>query len=251
MKLAHKKKARAKRPKSTPSYSVPALDKALDVIEWLAKSSIPQSQTELARTLRRTPSKIFRTLVALEQRGYIAKDAISGKYHLTLKLFTIAHSHSPVDSLIRAARLPMQSLAERTLQSCHLAILHGTDILVIANELAPAPLRLSVEVGGVVPAQKTSSGPLLAALLPDDEYRVRFGDAMPDADNIRKRGWISEASLQVQGVRNIAVPVQIPGGYAALSIPWIGLHNDDESEAALLKACRDTAKAITATLQVN
>ena len=114
------------RKKEKPTNFVPALEKGLDVLEALASAPDPQTLTELARALDRSSSVLFRIIDALEKRAYIARDPVSGTYHLTLKLYELAHTHSPVDQLLKAATFPMRVLADTIHESCHLSVLaHG------------------------------------------------------------------------------------------------------------------------------
>jgi DNA-binding IclR family transcriptional regulator len=73
-------------PKKSRNYSVPALEKGLDILEKLAASPVAQSLSEMACKLGRTSSELFRMLNILERRGYLEKDPASGKYTLTLRL---------------------------------------------------------------------------------------------------------------------------------------------------------------------
>jgi DNA-binding IclR family transcriptional regulator len=54
-------------------YPTPALEKGLDALELLASESEGLTKTEVARRLGRTVSEVFRMLVCLETRGYIAR----------------------------------------------------------------------------------------------------------------------------------------------------------------------------------
>jgi DNA-binding IclR family transcriptional regulator len=56
------------------SYPVPALEKGLDLLEFLSAQGVPQSLADLARGLGRSASEIFRMLNCLERRGYIGRD---------------------------------------------------------------------------------------------------------------------------------------------------------------------------------
>ena len=94
----------------TPSYSVPALEKGLDILEALAASPVPLSLAELARDLNRGSAEIFRMLVCLERRCYLRRDRVSGKYSPTLRLFEIAHAHSPLKVLLDVAAEPMRNV---------------------------------------------------------------------------------------------------------------------------------------------
>ena len=73
-------------PAKAVKYATPALDKGLDIIEFLAHDSTGATMSQLARELNRTVSEIFRMLLTLERRGYIAQVA-KDRYSLTLKLF--------------------------------------------------------------------------------------------------------------------------------------------------------------------
>src|ERR1700755_1625952 len=58
---------------SAARYTTPALEKGLDILELFASTSEELSKREVARRLGRTVSEIFRMLVCLEQRGYLAQ----------------------------------------------------------------------------------------------------------------------------------------------------------------------------------
>ena len=151
--------------KDKPSYFVPALEKGLDVLEFLASASGPQTLTELARALDRSSSVLFRIIDALEKRAYITRDPVSGAYHLTLKLYELAHTHSPVDQFLKAATLPMRALADKIHESCHLSVLAHGKLVLVAEELSPDRVRISVEVGSQVNPIPYVSGRLLIAFL--------------------------------------------------------------------------------------
>src|SRR5215203_5852962 len=93
-----------------PTYSVPALDKGLDVVECLAAQGVPMTQAQLARALGRGASELFRVLTTLERRCYIQRESVSGAYNLTLRLYELGHAHSPYEGLLRAAERPMRDL---------------------------------------------------------------------------------------------------------------------------------------------
>ena len=61
-----------------PDYSVPALDKALDILELLAGRSDGLSQAAIAEAVGRSVSQVFRVLQTLEARGYLMREEQSG-----------------------------------------------------------------------------------------------------------------------------------------------------------------------------
>src|SRR5215213_812806 len=88
---------------NAPSYYVPALEKGLDILECLAAQGVPLTQAQIARAIGRGANELFRMLTTLERRGYIQRDPLTGAYGLTLRLFELSHTHSPLQGLLRAA----------------------------------------------------------------------------------------------------------------------------------------------------
>lgn len=154
--------------KSSPSYRVPALEKGLEVLEVLSAASEPLSLSQVSDLVDKTTSELFRTLNCLVELGYVAKDDVSGKYQLTLKLFELAHRHSPLEHLLQAAEVPMQELARHLKESCHLSILYNNRLVVLSQALSPSKVRLSLSVGATFSAISTVSGRLLLAALATD-----------------------------------------------------------------------------------
>jgi DNA-binding IclR family transcriptional regulator len=246
-----------------PSYPVPALDKGLDIIEALASAAVPQSLAELAERLGRSSSELFRMLNCLERRGYLARDADSTRFALSLKLFMLAHAHSATEKLLRAARGPMRALTEGFRESCHLSVLHRARLLVVAQEESPEPVRLSVEVGGAFDVTRTASGRLLLAHLGADQ-RDGILDAAggpragPAARRqmarvlaaIRRTGVSAADGETIRGIRDLAVLVGAPGtgAMAALAVSRLTRPGQREDESSLLAAMRSAAGRITEAL---
>ena len=248
----------------SPNYPVPALEKGLDILENLAAAAVPQSLAELANQLDRSSSELFRMLNCLERRRYITRDAGSGKYALTLKLYTLAHAHSVIDKLLQAAREPMQALTETCRESCHLSVLQDSELVVVAQQESPERVRLSIEVGAVFDPVCTASGRLLLAYLePDARPGVIAasiaGSKLTEAARtelettlaeIRRKGISTAESETIEGVRDVSVIVGDPavGVTAALAITRLLKRGQRGDEAALVRQMRDTAAQIGQTL---
>ncbi|GAA1222612.1 IclR family transcriptional regulator [Rhodoglobus aureus] len=147
---------------ATTEYTAPALDKGLDILELLAESSGPLSQSEIAGATGRSIGQIFRVLSTLERRGYVLRDKQSGLYGLAMKLFELAHRHPPLRGLVSLALPIMQRLAEQALQSCNLAALDGTEVRVLAQVESPADFGFRVRVGAAFDIATTATGAVLA-----------------------------------------------------------------------------------------
>ncbi len=202
-------------------YHAPALDKGLDILEFLSKQTVAQSQAEIASALERSPNEIYRMLVCLDQRGYILKDQVSNKFSLTLKLYQLSHRHSPVDALRKAAYHPMLELSEHINQSCHLSILYRNQVMVISQNLSPSPVSLSIQEGNLFPICQTTSGRVILSIL-DNQERIRLLSTdtgyqalgprkqkqfLADVAKVEQQGYIIRESEMTQGVTDYALPL--------------------------------------------
>lgn len=252
--------------RSPHSYQVPALDKGLDILELLAATGKPLALADLARDLHRTSSELFRMVATLERRDYIIRDPATGAYRLSLKLYELSHLHSPVETLVRAARAPMRELADAARESCHLSVLERGRLVVVAEEASAERVRLSVEVGSTAPALATASGRLLLGHLPpaelieflaqDPDYgslsRRKQAAVRKDLEQIRTDGYTIAPSAY-HSVTDIAVIVGLPdiGVGAGLAIPRLDGGFNDGKEHHLRKLMQRCAARIRRDLRLS
>ena len=144
------------------NYATPALEKGLDVLELLAHQSEGLTKSQLACSLNRTVSEIFRMLLCLERRGYIAQ-VTEERYSLTLKLFKLVQEHPPTERLIVDALPVMNQLAHETLQSCHLGVFEGGQVVILAQVNASTDLGFYVKPGSTVDPMESASGYVILA----------------------------------------------------------------------------------------
>lgn len=204
-----------------PNYYAPALDKGLDILEFLSAQSVPQSQVEIGIGINRKPNEIYRMLVCLEDRGYVNKEPISGKYQLTLRLFQLSHHHSSIDKLVKAAMPYLEQLSHTINQSCHLSFFYQGKLLIICQAKSMTPISLSVEVGGVFPITQTNSGKIILAhktpaerkqiLKASDDYKelskeekLQLEEELKELKDIK---CLIRKSTLTEGVTDFAAPV--------------------------------------------
>ncbi len=209
----------------TREYRAPALEKGLEILEHLADENQPKSRTEIAKGLGRAPAELFRMLTCLEQRGYVLRDADSGKYRLSLRLYEMGIRADPVRLLREAARQPMEQLAETVGQSCHLSVRHGDQLVVLMEWLPAKKICLAVGIGTFLPLLRTNSGKLILSGLSEEELDVfltgddsgrtisksQRKDFLNELEQIRRDGFVVAPSGISGGVRDYAIPVGIPG----------------------------------------
>jgi len=256
-----KQERSASKSDKTVNYSTPALEKGLDIIELLARQPKGLTKSQLARELGRTVSEIFRMLVCLEERGYIAQ-VEEDRYSLTLKLFKLVQEHPPTERLIVDALPVLSRLAHETQQSCHLGVLESGKVVIIAQTNASTDIGFYVKLGSQVDIMEAASGyVILAHLAPEERQRAMNAwmeqtkkkpprDLEAHLDRIRKAGFEKRASYLVKGIINISFPVVDDRGSAigALTIPYIQ-HSDAKMQVgAVIEALRIAAHQISAAI---
>lgn len=250
-------------PKRNPvKYNAPALDKGLDIIEYLSREGIPLSQAEIAQGINRTPSEIYRMLVCLEERGYVLRELNAGKYRLSLKMYNLSHTHTPFDELKRAARYPMQKLSEITRQSCHLSIINNNQLLVISQMRSPSAVSLSIAEGTHFPLSLTTSGMILLSMLSqenrkeilarDSHYKKWKKDQKKElTESIKKinsTGYRCANSKLTSGVTDIAVPIGSKNSELS-AVLAVSLFSSNLEEDIKIETVLDALK--TAQLEIN
>jgi DNA-binding IclR family transcriptional regulator len=210
-------------------YRAPALDKGLDILELLAGLPDSMSQAEIAKALDRSPNEIYRMLDRLVRRGYVRRTA-EDRYDLTLKLFELAHRHSPIQRLAGHAMPIMRQFALEAEQAVHLVVMDRNALVVIAQVDGPGYWNVSIRVGSRVSLVSTGSGHVFLAYATHEERRLMLieqAEALPEGldeqlGEVRQRGYEAMQSIQIPGVSNLSVPVHGPLGtvLAALTCPY-------------------------------
>jgi len=223
----------------TASYATPALEKGLDILELLAHQSAGLTKSDIARRLNRTVSEVFRMLLCLETRGYISQHD-GDKYSLTLHLFRMVQEHPPTERLLAEALPVMHELAQHAKQSCHMGVLEGWQVVILAQVNALTNSGFYVKLGSVIDVMEAATGQVILAhqslekrtqILTQWEHET--GEKAPvdlptHLARIEKRGYEERASYQVRGVVNASYPISGSGGtvVGALTVPYIQRFGD-------------------------
>jgi DNA-binding IclR family transcriptional regulator len=157
----------------------------------------------------------------------------------------------------------MRELAEAIHESCHLSILNGAMLMVIAQAESAEPVRLSIEVGYRVLPLTTASGKVLVSML-DDATRGRFlaTDATYSSMSRSERQQFSTSVLQIRkagcymapSMRRSGIDISCVVGNseidvsAALGVPIMPGGPNQGRENKLVSTIQECADKITITL---
>ncbi len=242
----------------SPTYSAPALEKGLDVVELLAREPAGLSIGEMAARLGRSISELFRIIVVLDRRGWLQKIPGGDRYRVTYKVLEVAHHATPARELTHVAAPLMHDLATTVQQSCHLVVLNGQHGVVVLRQESPGPTAFAVRLGTTVDLLTSCSGHvLLAFATPEQRAALSAALSAPaelegELETIRDRGYERLASARLSAVCDVSCPIYGFDGkvVAALTVPYLeAIHREGQADLdASLEALRKTAAAISTAL---
>jgi DNA-binding IclR family transcriptional regulator len=244
-------------------YSVPAAEKVIDILEFMSGRAGSLTATEISAAMGRSVHEIYRVLLVLESRGYLYKRSGSDGYRLSLKLFELAHKLPSMRRLSDSALDVMQGLSPATLQSCHLSVMSGHELLIVLQVDSPLPMRYSVMLGAKFDFSETSAGTVIFAYSPHAAQQKALDwlreqgrseadmQAVTDrATRILEIGYEMRESLAVAGVINIAAPVfdHVGNVVAALTVPYVPQRAATVSQEKVRTLALQAAATISANL---
>lgn len=236
------------------------LDRALDLLEMLCRSSGGLSLKELSRGSGLPKSTVHRLLGGLIDRRLVAQDSHNQHYVPGIKLFEL--SQQALQELrLRDQALPeLRELRRETRETVHLAVLDDGDVIYIDKEESPHTIRMFSAIGKRGPAHCTGVGKVLLAALSEGELAgvirdkglPRFTDnTITDPDElrthlqrVRQLGYAIDDREHESDIRCIASPVFDHWGVAvasiSLTVPAFRASREDvEARAPLVREYAD------------
>jgi len=213
-------RARIKTPVRT--YSAPAVDRTLDIIEFMALHPRPYGATELSRCLNIPLNSVFRILKRLTDREYTIQDPFSGGYQLSTKVFSLGMSLYTRFELRQRARPHIEWLCRETEETCQLQIPQGDSMLVLDTVSPEVSYYLRIVPGALVHYHPNAYGKAALAFMPEDEVKrilpprlapltpntiVLRTELMKQLEQVRKTGLAYDNEEYNEGIRCIGSPV--------------------------------------------
>ncbi|MCW5983366.1 MAG: IclR family transcriptional regulator [Bryobacteraceae bacterium] len=223
-------------PKTGP---VPALERALAILEKLAHSRQGLTLSQLSRYLELPKSSVHCLLLTFERCGYLNRDSHSGRYRLGLRICDLASAALRNVEIREAAAPLLRQLHERTGLTVHLAILeHGEAVVVEKIEPPGVSTQVSTWLGKSMDLHCTAAGKALAAYLTEEQLdeQIRVRGLLRHNDNtictprklkldlgfIRERGYSLDDEEEEIGVRCVGAPILNTSGEAVASLSVAG-----------------------------
>lgn len=245
------------------TYSAPALEKGLEIIELLAEERRPMSTREIAQRLGRSKGEIFRVVFVLVERGYLRRDGASDELTLSNRLFELGMRTPRARELIEVAVPAMEELSDACGQSAHLVVVNNGETVVVASTAGQSEISFTLRLGYRRPALTATSGRIILAFQ-DAATRARLiEEGLAQApepvdlaalgmqlDAIRVLGYLIAESRDVVGVTDIGAPVldRDGRGLASIVVPYLNRHGSTPRHDQVLERLRSCCRGINEAL---
>ncbi|WP_326656463.1 IclR family transcriptional regulator [Streptomyces sp. NBC_00385] len=246
---------------------VPAVTRALDVLELFLHGDGTLSAPEVTRKLQLPRTTVHELLTTLAARSYLVTIPDQpGRYRLGVRTYQLGSRYAEQLDLAAEGQQVARQVAETCGETVHVAILEGTDVIYIAKVDSTHAVRMVSAAGRKLPAHCTSVGKMLLAALPERELDARLEgleltgmtpDSITDEGtlraalaSVRERGIAVEHRESNPDVSCVAAPVRDRSGrvVAALSVSVPMIRWSEEREAELAALAAEGAEALSGRL---
>jgi DNA-binding IclR family transcriptional regulator len=186
--------------KPARTYSAPAVDRALDILEFMADHPRPYGATELSRILGIPLNSVFRILKRLTEREYTIQDPLSGGYQLSTRVFSLGMSLYTRFELRQRARPHLEWLCRETEETVQLQVPRGERVLVLDTVSPEVAFYLRVVPGSHVYYHPNAYGKAILAFMPEEEVKAILPAKLP-ALTPRTITLLRELLLQLEETR--------------------------------------------------
>jgi DNA-binding IclR family transcriptional regulator len=218
------------------NYQVPALDRALSILELLAHHPDGMRMRELADKLSLPPNSVFRITGVLEQRGYLFREGADMRYRLSRKLLSLGYAAIGEDKLVEHSLDIMQLLRDETQETVLVGVRADVQGVVLEQVASTQPVKFLVDPGTHFPLHTSAPGKVLVAFLPKAERDAvlkrikftRYTDQTLDTrakfeaeiESVLVAGYGLDCGEQIEGLRCVGAPIFNHRGYPMAAI-WV------------------------------
>jgi DNA-binding IclR family transcriptional regulator len=203
-------------------YSVPALEKAMVILDLLADSDKGYTITELNVQSKIPKATVFTTLSVLEDHNMVKKDD-NGKYRIGAKVYTLGMKYARQNSILEVSRRHLAKLMNETGFTVHLGVLDDGKVLYIDKLEPDSYIKFSSYPGMRSDFHITGLGKAIAAFLSNDDFDklitraslyqhtpktiTQIEDLQKILEKVRINGYSVEDEEEEMGVCCIGAPI--------------------------------------------
>jgi len=247
-------------------YTLRAVEKTLDILNFLAEKEGPLGTREIAKHLNLTRSAVSRILLTLASRDLVQKDELTKKYDLGTGILKLARALLDRIDLRKVARPVLESLRDKANETVFLAVLRKGETIYLDRVDSEQSVVLDGKIGESVPAHCSALGKAILAFLPEDkvEKLIQINRLQKFTENtltepeelkeelrkISRQGYVVDNEECIEHVRCVGAPIFDHEGNVVASISLAGTSFRITSKRipALARFIKEAARAISKSL---
>jgi DNA-binding IclR family transcriptional regulator len=247
------------------SSNAKSATRLLDILETLAAHVQPMAAMAIARECGIPKSSTHHLLNVMRERNYVTYYEDEHAWGLGVSIFEVGSAYLRRTPLQRLGRPILESVCADTGETCHLAILHGADVLYLdKEEPAGNGPNLVTDVGVRLPAHLTAVGWAILSELPEAQVRAAIGNGpmvtrtgtgpnrldqlLNDLASVRARGFAFDDQMVTPGICCLAAPVfsHSDQPVAAIGVSYLAAKSDESVVERLVEVvCAAAARFST------
>ncbi len=251
--------------KSTDALPAGPIERLFAVLRLTAKMGMI-SAADVVYMLDLPRPTAHRIIASLEALGFLQKMPVKGKYAAAPKLVGLATSVLSSTIVYAPIHALLTMVAQRTGETCGLALVSAGEIEYIASVMGQSPLTLQFQAGQKSPLHCTSSGQIFLAGMDEESLAAYLSTGPWEAitpstiteprrmkerlQRVRQQGYATNDSEYIVGVVGAAVPIRNREGQliAALTISAPKSRRSLEDVTALVPTLKTFADRLSRIL---
>lgn len=242
--------------------SVPAIEKAMVILEALASSRNGLSLSEITRKLGLPKSSTFGLLLTLERLSYLDRNETTGRYMFGMKIFTLANMAMNGLNLRTVASPLLKDLMRTTNLTVHMSIREQNEAVIIEKVDSPYTPKVETWIGKRMGIHCTAAGKALISDWDEDDINLLINQGLPrynentivspkklreELISVRQQGYSLDVEEETIGSRCIGAPIYNEVGkiVAAVSIAGYKQQIHKETINSLISQVKKTAAEIS------
>ncbi|MBX5490141.1 MAG: IclR family transcriptional regulator [Chloroflexi bacterium] len=230
-----------------PIRRVPAVDRAVRLLDALRRTGRPQGISELARELALNKATVRDILLTLEHHGLVERDTATARFRLGAGLNRFAAAVARAGEPLSAVARPfLRRLVEQTGETAIVAVLDGARLLIVAQDEPAGALKISAPVGRRLPLLAGAPAKVLLAAEEPTRLAALLGEgALPRftehsivdlasyrtaLEAVRRQGYALDDEEFLDGVRAVSAPVRGADGRVVAALTVVGFSTRLTSE---------------------
>jgi DNA-binding IclR family transcriptional regulator len=212
---------------------VPSVDRALNLLELLASTTVGMNLSMISRKLKIPKSSAYYLVATLAKRNLVRRSSGGRVYSLGMIALSFTRTSPAESDLKLVCSRYISSLSKKLGMTAQVGVREGPEARIIDRSDMPGP-RLDSWVGRHFDLHCTAIGKALISYLPDGEVETLFRSRGLPRHNqntvcslellkhqlaeVRRRGFATDDEEHELGVRCVASPIFNPLGGAVAAI---------------------------------